>query len=364
MTRLLLDRITKRFDGRPALDAVTLEVEDGAFVALLGPSGCGKSTLLRVVAGFERPDAGTVRFGDQLVSGDGVHVPTEARRLGMVFQSYALWPHMTVAENVGFALRVAGLASAERRARTARALATVGLERFADQRPAVLSGGQRQRVALARTLAAEPQIVLLDEPLANLDANLRESMQEEIQRFRTEARATMLFVTHDQAEALALADRVAVMMAGRLRQIDRPRALYDRPADAEVARFIGRGAVVPAMVRAAAGGRATVRIGAATLEVRAPEGPVAGPGAVSLRPENCRIVRTETGEAGDLVGQVISVRYTGPGLLVAVALEDGRDSEILATAAPEAQLAPGDRIAVRIVDGWLLPASVSALARA
>ncbi len=341
----------KRYGAKTVLSDVTLAAEDGAFLALLGPSGCGKSTLLRLIAGFERLDGGQIDIGGAPMSGPGIHVPTEARRLGMVFQSYALWPHMSVAENVGFALQVRGVPAASRRAQVGAALETVDLSGFADRRPAQLSGGQRQRVALARVLAARPQVVLLDEPLANLDAHLREVMQDEFRRFHAEAGATMVFVTHDQAEALALADRVAVMMDGALRQVDTPRKLYDCPADSDVARFLGRGAVVPVQVLDAVGGRATVALGDARMQVRAGAQAGPGPGAVSVRPDGCKIAAPGQG----VPATVRHVRYTGPSNLVTVTLAASPDTDLLATASPGQQIAPGDAVAVDIADAWLLP---------
>ena len=352
MASLTVEAATRRFGPKLALDGVSLRVEDGAFLALLGPSGCGKSTLLRAVAGFERLDGGTIRLGDEIVSGPGTHVPTERRRLGMVFQSYALWPHMSVAGNVAFALEVQGLPAAERRSRVARALDTVGLTDLADRRPAALSGGQRQRVALARTLAAEPRVVLLDEPLANLDANLRETMQEEFQRFHRESGATMVFVTHDQAEALALADRVAVLMDGRLMQVDAPAALYERPADAEVARFIGRGALVAVRIERVEAGRAHAVLAGRAVRLRAPPGLVRGDATACLRPEACRVGP----EGADGVpARVRAVRYTGPAQAVTLALENDRSTTVGAIAPPEMTLEPGRRVVLDVRDGWVLP---------
>ncbi len=359
MASLTVAGATKRFGPKTVLDQVSLGAADGEFVALLGPSGCGKSTLLRLIAGFERLDEGRIEIGGEVVSGAGHHVPTEARRLGMVFQSYALWPHMSVAENVAFALEVQQVPADDRKTRVGAALETVGLSALAGRRPADLSGGQRQRVALARTLAVRARIVLLDEPLANLDANLRERMQEEFRRIHRESGRTMIFVTHDQAEALALADRVAVMMEGRLRQVDRPRALYDRPADPDVARFIGRGSVIPVTCHAVAEGRAEVAVGAATLRLRA--GPAVRPGmaAASLRPEACRIVSPAQAD-GAPRAQVRSSRFTGPAQIAVVALEDGQGSEILALADSDRALQPGATVAIDITDGWVLPPATGA----
>ncbi|HEY5366055.1 MAG TPA: ABC transporter ATP-binding protein, partial [Casimicrobiaceae bacterium] len=245
MARLTLEHLGKTFGAFHALDDVSLEVEDGQFVAILGASGCGKTTLLRQVAGFDRPDSGRILIGDTVVSTPLQQMPPEERRIGIVFQSYALWPHMSVAENVAYGLTVAGVRGSERTRRVDAALALVELNGFGERRPAHLSGGQRQRVALARCLVTEPSLVLLDEPLANLDVHLRASMEREFARFHERTGTTMIYITHDQAEAMALADRIAVMDKGRVLQFATPSQLYRQPADPVVARFIGDGMVLP-----------------------------------------------------------------------------------------------------------------------
>ena len=252
MASLTLAGVTKRFgapgDGVTAVDRMDFAVADGEFVAVLGPSGCGKTTLLRLVAGFEALDDGRIALGEATVSAPGVHVPPERRPVGVVFQSYALWPHMTVKRTVGYPLEVRRIRGRDYDRRVAAALATVGLTGLDHRRPAELSGGQRQRVALARCLAMEPSVVLLDEPLANLDVHLRAALQDEFTAFHRATRATMLYITHDQAEAMALADRIVVMDAGRPVQVAPPATLYREPATPMVARFVGRGAVVPGSV--------------------------------------------------------------------------------------------------------------------
>ena len=264
MARLTIDRLVKRYGEFRALDDVSLAVEDGEFVAILGPSGCGKTTLLRQIAGFDKPDAGSIRIGDTVVSAPAQHVPPERRRIGIVFQSYALWPHMTVAENVGYGLDVAGVKDPERRQRVNAALALVELEGFADRRPALLSGGQRQRVALARCLVTEPSLVLLDEPLANLDVHLRAAMEREFARFHERTGTTMVYITHDQAEAMALADRIVLMREGRIEQQGTPEELYHRPATLFAARFFGQPPInaLPGRIVRADGRETEVAIGA------------------------------------------------------------------------------------------------------
>jgi iron(III) transport system ATP-binding protein len=236
---LRLDRVTKRFqpDEPPAVDALSLAAEPGEILALLGPSGCGKTTTLRLIAGFDTPDEGTVSIRGQPMAGEGRAVPPEARGVGIVFQDYALFPHLTVAGNVGF-----GLARLERPARgrrVAEVLDLVGLSALAGRYPHELSGGQQQRVALARALAPAPALLLLDEPFSNLDADLRAQMREEIARILRTTGTTAVFVTHDQQEAFTLADRVGVLHGGRLEQVDTPYEIYHHPATRFVAEFVG-----------------------------------------------------------------------------------------------------------------------------
>lgn len=357
MADLKLTGISKRFNDKLVVNDVSLQVSDGEFFALLGPSGCGKSTLLRLIAGFERLDAGCIEIDGEQVSGPHVHIATESRALGMVFQSYALWPHMTVAENVGFALEVQGIPVRQRRVRILHALEVVGLQDFAERRPAELSGGQRQRVALARTLAAQARIILLDEPLANLDANLRESMQDEFRRLHRESGATMVFVTHDQAEALALADRVAVMMSGRFRQIDSPIALYARPLDEDIARFIGRGSVAAAQCLKVMPGKAVISLAETQLELRADTRVKTGPALASLRPEDCHIHPINSAQA--IKAEVVATRFTGPAQLVTVRLCNAPNITILATAPSDLVFNEGDRVGLSIQDGWVLSNSHS-----
>jgi iron(III) transport system ATP-binding protein len=241
---LILRGVGKRYADAKAVDGLDLAIPAGAFVALLGPSGCGKTTTLRMLAGFESVDAGQIALGDRVLSSPDTHVPPEDRRMGMVFQSYALWPHMSVAQNVGYALKLRGVRAAEYERRVREALESVHLAEYADAAPDTLSGGQRQRVALARCLASEARVVLLDEPLANLDRHLRASMEQAFRELHRRTGATFIYVTHDQAEAMALADRVAVMHRGRLVQWATPEELYQRPRTDWLARFIGNGSVL------------------------------------------------------------------------------------------------------------------------
>jgi putative spermidine/putrescine transport system ATP-binding protein len=236
MSFLVLENLTKRFGTQLAVDGLSLGVEKGEFVSLLGPSGCGKTTTLQMIAGFVEPTGGAIRLEGR----DLLAVKPARRGLGVVFQSYALFPHMTVAENVAFGLEMQGVAAAERTRRVGETLELVGLAAFSGRFPRQLSGGQQQRVALARALVIRPQILLLDEPLSNLDAKLREEMQIELRQIQRTVGTTTILVTHDQAEAMALSDRIVVMNRGRAEQVGPPHEAYERPATAFVASFLGK----------------------------------------------------------------------------------------------------------------------------
>jgi len=236
MAFLELEKLTKSFGAHNAVDGLTLSVEKGEFVALLGPSGCGKTTTLQMIAGFVEPTSGAIRLGGK----DLLAIRPAKRGLGIVFQSYALFPHMTVAENVGFGLEMQSVGAAERRTRVGETLELVGLGAFASRFPRQMSGGQQQRVALARALVIRPQILLLDEPLSNLDAKLREGMQIELRQIQRTVGTTTILVTHDQAEAMALSDRIVVMNQGKAEQIGPPHEAYERPATPFVANFLGK----------------------------------------------------------------------------------------------------------------------------
>ena len=255
MAKLTFQNVGKRFDQAEVLKSVSLDIEDGEMVALLGPSGCGKTTMLRLCAGFEHPTTGAILKDGSVLSDDTTHVAPEQRNMGIVFQSYALWPNMNVAENVSYPLKVRGLGSERIDQILQDALDTVSLTAFADASPNTLSGGQRQRVALARCLVMQPDAVLLDEPLANLDAHLRELMQGSILDFHSRSKATMVYVTHDQAEAMAMADRIAVMFDGNLAQLAKPQELYNCPANEQVARFVGKSTIFEGNLESRHGGQ-------------------------------------------------------------------------------------------------------------
>ena len=240
MSKLVLRNVSRSFGGFTAVENFNLALEEGELVSLLGPSGCGKTTTLRMIAGFMPPSAGTIELDGVVISSPGSSLPPEKRQMSMIFQSYAIWPNMTVAENVGFGLKVRKLNGAEIDRRVNEILEVVQLSALRERYPAELSGGQQQRVALARSIVVKPAVLLLDEPLSNLDANLREEMRFEIRRLHDEFKITTVYVTHDQTEAMVTSDRIAVMNQGRIEQIDAPFALYGRPNTKFVAGFIGR----------------------------------------------------------------------------------------------------------------------------
>src|SRR4051795_13639608 len=241
--------LTKKYGTQAVVDNISMTIEHGTLVCLLGPSGCGKTTTLRLVAGFVEPTAGEIRVGDRVVSSPQKTLPPERRNMSMIFQSYALWPHMTVAENIMYGLKLRKIDSATIKKKLDDILATTRLAPLADRYPGELSGGQQQRVALARALIVEPETLLLDEPLSNLDANLREEMRFEIRRLHDEYRYTTVYVTHDQSEAMTTADLIAVMNAGTIDQLGTPEDIYDRPQSEFVARFIGASNVINGTAR-------------------------------------------------------------------------------------------------------------------
>src|SRR6516165_1285564 len=268
MAGITIRGLSKSFDARDgevaAVDGIDLDIADNSFVTLLGPSGCGKTTTLRLIAGYIIPDRGTIEVGGRLLSSPGGVVPPESRRMGMVFQNYAVWPHKTVFENVVFGLKLRRMAAADAKKKVAEALALVNLSG--------LSGGQQQRVALARSLVVEPDILLLDEPLSNLDAKLRERMRTELKELQRRTGITFVYVTHDQAEALALSDAIAVMHAGRVQQFGTPFAVYAHPANRMVADFMGLVNLLPGVVRALHNGRGAIEIAdGLSLDLTAPE---------------------------------------------------------------------------------------------
>lgn len=310
MTFLTLDRVSKRFGDHVAVNNISLNIRKGEFVSLLGPSGCGKTTTLQMIAGFVDPSDGTI----QLEGRDLAHVKPAERGLGIVFQSYALFPHMSAAENVAFGLEMRGIERSERARRVLEALALVGLKGFEDRFPRRMSGGQQQRVALARAIVIRPQVLLLDEPLSNLDAKLREEMQIELRQIQRNLGTTTILVTHDQHEAMALSDRIVVMNKGVIEQIGSPLETYEKPASAFVAQFLGKTNEFSGV----ATGKGTITVGG--FQHVGPPG-LSGAVTVSVRPE--RIVFAQIG-ASALAGRVEARIFQGNHWLYQIATEAGR----------------------------------------
>lgn len=325
-------QLSKLFGEVRAVDGVNLSLREGNFLALLGPSGCGKTTTLRLLAGFESPDEGEIEIGGRVVSQPGKSVPPERRSVGMVFQEYALFPHMSVADNVAY-----GLArGVDKKKRVAEALDLVGLPGLQQRMPHELSGGQQQRVALARALAPNPHLILLDEPFSNLDAGLRTQIRAEVRQILREAHATVIFVTHDQEEALSLADEVAVMIDGRIVQTDSPYKLYRRPINKEVATFLGNANFLPGQ---AGGGQVECELG------RLPTlGLAAGAVEVMLRPEDLLLTAGESGAA-----EIVEREYFGHDQLLKLRLPSGRllQSRLLGS---EGDFHPGQRVDLQVRD--------------
>ncbi len=318
---VVLEGVTKRFDDVAAVDDVTLEVENGEFFSLLGPSGCGKTTSLRMIAGFERPDAGRVLIGEN----DVTETPPHKRPVNTVFQSYALFPHLTVGENVAFGLRFSDVPKADRGRLVGEVLELVRLSGYERRKPHQLSGGQQQRVALARALILNPSVLLLDEPLGALDAKLRRELQVELKSLQREVGVTFVYVTHDQEEALTMSDRLAVMAHGRVEQIGAPREVYERPATTFVADFLG----VSNLMRAHATGGGRVDVGGTTLV--AAEGATTARGVVrvTIRPERVRIEPAGGSGENRIAATIERFVYLGSTTQVFVTLPGGERVQAL-----------------------------------
>jgi putative spermidine/putrescine transport system ATP-binding protein len=343
-----LQGLHRRYGQVVALDGLDLTIEPGELVALLGPSGCGKTTTLRLLAGLEDADSGRITVGGK----DITHLPASKRDMGMVFQAYSLFPHMTVRENVAFGLRLRRISKSERDRRAKEMLALVGISEQADRYAHQISGGQQQRVALARALAIEPQVLLLDEPLSALDAKVRAQLRDQIRRIQLEVGITTLFVTHDQEEALAIADRVGVMRDGRIEQLGTPTEVYSRPATSFVAEFVG---LTNRLAGTVAGSAVTVRGRDLPLV-----DPSTSPGRVTVlvRPEAVSLASNSSDESGPLAGTVIAVTFLGATSRVTVDLGDETIMAQLPTS-DAAVLSAGSRVSLTIRPDPVLVASAA-----
>jgi iron(III) transport system ATP-binding protein len=343
----------------PAIDNLSLEILDGEFVTLLGPSGCGKSTTLRIVAGLESADTGTVHFGDKVMvdAEKGISVKPDKRNVGMVFQAYAIWPHMTVFQNVAFPLKARKYPKAGIRNQVMQALDLVGMTGYEDRPAPLLSGGQQQRVALARAIVTEPRVLLLDEPFSNLDAKLREQMRIETKLLQERVQVAVLFVTHDQTEALALSDRIAVMRSGVIEQQGTPRELYQEPATEFVRDFVGKTLIFKGVVEKAEPGRAAVRLDGTAhslVQGRVPENVTIEPGQpvkVGVRPEDVELTPGGVSEVnGNLGGLVSAALFVGERVEYQV-LVDGQGPYVLYGHRGNA-FERDSRVGLRLVGEW------------
>jgi putative spermidine/putrescine transport system ATP-binding protein len=331
---LALEHITHRFGDVVAANNIDLEIKPGELISLLGPSGCGKTTLLKIIAGFLRPTSGNVTVDGAAIT----HLPPNRRRIGIVFQNYALFPHMSVAENVGYGLAATGRPKDEIATAVKEMLGVVQMIAFGERLPRELSGGQQQRVALARCLAIRPRILLLDEPFSALDKNLRLDMQIEIKRLQRQSGITTVLVTHDQEEALSISDRIAVLSRGNLEQFASPTDIYDRPASLFVNTFVGTANLIEGIVAAKSNNGTAVRIGDAVIDTSLPTSLAKGETVLlSVRPEGMRLSKTP----GGLAARVRTVMPIGPSLIYDVALNDGTSIKVVQDRADR----PGDAAA-------------------
>lgn len=355
-TLLSLSNLTKQFGGKTVLDSLDLDIYDGEFITLLGPSGCGKTTLLRLIAGFEQPDCGSISLSGVDLTG----TPPEGRPLNTVFQHYALFPHMSVFDNVAYGLKMEKRPPDEIRDRVEEALAMVQLQDYARRKPQQLSGGQQQRVAIARAVVKRPRLLLLDEPLSALDYKLRRTMQVELKRLQRELGITFVFVTHDQEEALSMSDRVVVLKDGVVQQLGTPREVYERPANLFTARFVGETNFFPGTVDAVNDGDIIVDVFGLKRTLRKPDFEL-HPGQavhVLLRPEDIRVL--EPADKQGLAGRIVERNYKGSTLDSVIHLDDGTEvlaSEFFDEDDPAFDYRLGEPVRVSWVDGWewLLP---------
>ena len=349
MSRLTIQGLSKAFGNVAAVHEIDLDVAEGEFVSLLGPSGCGKTTTLRCVAGLEEPTSGRILFGEK----DVTRLPTEDRMIGMVFQSYALFPHMKVRDNIGFGLAMRGVRGSEADKRVAKVLDIVQLKGLEERYPRALSGGQQQRVALARALVTEPALLLLDEPLANLDARLRDEMRFFIRSLQRRLGITTLYVTHDQSESMIMSDRIVVMFGGRIHQIGGPEDIYYRPATGEVANFIGQANMIQATVVESRDGVATVESACGRFSCATGRPLVAGSRVTAMvRPEALRLVNGADRSA--FSGQIVARHFLGSTVDYRIVLADGTLISVHALGGNASQT--GGRVSVEVdpSKAWLL----------
>ncbi len=345
MSTITIENVSKSFGDVLVLESFDNVIRNKEFVTLLGPSGCGKTTMLRLIAGFEKPTTGEIRIDDQVVSSRQVFVPPERRGIGMVFQSYAVWPHMNVFDNVAYPLKIARRPRAEIREKVETTLRTVHLSQYEKRYPSQLSGGQQQRVALGRALVAEPKVLLLDEPLSNLDAKLRESMRFEIKEIQRNLGITVVYVTHDQTEAMAMSDRIVVMNRGVIQQVGSPTEIYRKPANQFVADFVGKVNFLPGSVT-------ENRIELLGTGQSIPyDGVCRGRVIVAVRPENIRLRKADR---GDLTGRLLNMFYLGDVNDCRVDL-GGETVRVIADSGSFDTLREGQEVSLGLIDFLVYP---------
>ena len=343
MASVTITGVTKSFGNVTVLQEFNQKFEDGEFITLLGPSGCGKTTMLRLIAGFEKPSSGEIYIGDKLVSSEKQFLPPEKRGIGMVFQSYAVWPHMNVFDNIAYPLKIQKVNKNEIEERVNQVLKIVHLEQYKDRFPSELSGGQQQRVALGRALVAQPEILLLDEPLSNLDAKLREEMRYEIKEITKKLKITVIYVTHDQIEAMTMSDRIVLINKGEVQQVAPPQEIYSKPKNMFVANFVGKVDFIKGKVE---GNK--ILLDNSNGQTLSNTSSFKGDVVVAIRPENAIL-----SDDGEITGKVYSKFYLGDCNDLRVEIGNGNILRIIARASTYNTLNEGDEVKIKILDYFI-----------
>lgn len=343
MASVTITGVTKSFGNVQVLQEFNQKFEDGEFITLLGPSGCGKTTMLRLIAGFEKPSSGEIYIGDKIVSGKDSFVSPEKREIGMVFQSYAVWPHMNVYNNIAYPLKIKKASKSEIEEKVNKALKIVHLEQYKDRFPSELSGGQQQRVALGRALVAQPEILLLDEPLSNLDAKLREEMRYEIKEITKKLKITVIYVTHDQIEAMTMSDRIVLINKGEIQQIGTPQEIYSRPNNIFVANFVGKVDFIKGKVQ-----DGNILLNDSDGQTLPNKSDLNGNVIVAIRPEN--VILSDDGE---IKGKVFSKFYLGDCNDLRVEVGNGNILRVTARASTYDTLKVGEEVRLKVLDYFI-----------
>ncbi|ALF17286.1 ABC transporter ATP-binding protein [Fusobacterium animalis] len=340
MASVTITGVTKSFGNVKVLQEFNQKFEDGEFITLLGPSGCGKTTMLRLIAGFEKPSSGEIYIGDKLVSSEKEFLPPEKRGIGMVFQSYAVWPHMNVFDNIAYPLKIQKISKSEIEERVNQVLKIVHLEQYKDRFPSELSGGQQQRVALGRALVAQPEILLLDEPLSNLDAKLREEMRYEIKEITKKLKITVIYVTHDQIEAMTMSDRIVLINKGEVQQVAPPQEIYSKPKNMFVANFVGKVDFIKGKVEGS-----KILLDNSNGQTLPNKSSFKGNVVVAIRPENAIL-----SDDGEITGKVYSKFYLGDCNDLRVEIGNGNILRMIARASTYNTLNEGDEVKIKILE--------------